>query len=185
MVGQHQPVRGLQRRDRLYTFTKRVGGGSIVNIGSSAGLRGYPSAVGHVSSKWAIRGLTKTAAIEIGTHGIRVNTVHPGQTHTPATVKAPFKTDHVALKRVGGVRGHYPGRPLPRRRRLALDHRSRLQCRRRTRGRRHPRAERPAERPHRLSRPAGTLGFERAMRTARALEECSTTWQGALITAGR
>ncbi|KIF78447.1 3-alpha-hydroxysteroid dehydrogenase [Streptomyces sp. 150FB] len=82
-------------------FLKQAGGGSIINIGSSAGLIGYPAAVGYVSSKWAVRGLTKTAAVELGKHGIRVNAVHPGQINTPATANATFKTDHVALKRLG------------------------------------------------------------------------------------
>ena len=80
---------------------KRAGAGSIVNIGSLAGMRGYPDVIGYVSAKWAVRGLTKTAAIELGKHGIRVNAVHPGQTNTPATQQAGFKSDHVALKRVG------------------------------------------------------------------------------------
>lgn len=80
---------------------KRVGIGSIVNIASMAGRRGYPMTLGYSCGKWALRGLTKVAAVELGVHGIRVNAVHPGQTNTPATAAAPFKTDHVPLKRVG------------------------------------------------------------------------------------
>jgi 3alpha(or 20beta)-hydroxysteroid dehydrogenase len=80
---------------------KKAGGGSIINIASMAAMRGYPAIVGYVSAKWAVRGLTKATAVELGAYGIRVNAVHPGQTQTPATEKAPFKTDHVALKRLG------------------------------------------------------------------------------------
>lgn len=80
---------------------KRIGGGSIVNIASMAARRGYPSTLGYSCGKWAVRGLTKVAAVELGAHGIRVNAVHPAQTITPATEKAPFQTEHVPLKRVG------------------------------------------------------------------------------------
>jgi len=59
------------------------GGGSIVNISSNAGLEGVEGVVGYVASKWAVRGMTKTAAIELGQYGIRVNSVHPGGVDTP------------------------------------------------------------------------------------------------------
>ncbi|MGW1135927.1 SDR family NAD(P)-dependent oxidoreductase [Streptomyces zhihengii] len=62
-------------------------GASIVNVGSSAALTGhYP--VAYTSSKWALRGLTKTAAMELGPRGIRVNIVHPGYIETPMTASA-------------------------------------------------------------------------------------------------
>ncbi|MFI6784467.1 SDR family NAD(P)-dependent oxidoreductase [Micromonospora sp. NPDC050276] len=80
---------------------KRAGGGSIVNIGSVGALQGVPRMSGYVVSKWAVRGLTKTAALELGAHGIRVNAVHPGQINTPMTNGVTFDTRNVALGRVG------------------------------------------------------------------------------------
>ena len=62
---------------------RAAGGGSIVNISSNAGLEGVEGVVGYVASKWAVRGMTKTAALEFGQHGIRVNSVHPGGVDTP------------------------------------------------------------------------------------------------------
>ncbi|MPY80029.1 MAG: SDR family oxidoreductase [Actinophytocola sp.] len=63
-------------------------GGSIVNVGSAAALTGhYP--VAYTASKWALRGLTKAACVELGPRGIRVNAVHPGYIETPMTASAP------------------------------------------------------------------------------------------------
>jgi 3alpha(or 20beta)-hydroxysteroid dehydrogenase len=62
---------------------ERAGGGSIVNTSSTSGLTGLPFLGAYVASKWAVRGLTKTAAIDLGHKGIRVNSVHPGGIDTP------------------------------------------------------------------------------------------------------
>lgn len=62
---------------------RRAGGGSIVNISSTSGLQGLPYLGAYVASKWAVRGLTKTAAIDLGHERIRVNSVHPGGIDTP------------------------------------------------------------------------------------------------------
>ncbi len=53
------------------------GGGSIVNISSTAGMWGVPFAVEYTASKFGVRGITKVAALELGHDGIRVNSVHP------------------------------------------------------------------------------------------------------------
>ncbi|MFJ9387815.1 SDR family oxidoreductase [Nocardioides sp. NPDC101246] len=80
-------------------------GGSIVTIGSLAALQGhYP--VAYTTSKWAVRGLTHTAALELGERGIRVNAVHPGFIETAMTASAPpaFRDASVAaapLRRAG------------------------------------------------------------------------------------
>ena len=57
---------------------KAAGGGSIINVSSIDGLHSAPGLAAYSSSKWALRGLTRTAAIELGQYGIRCNTVHPG-----------------------------------------------------------------------------------------------------------
>lgn len=61
---------------------ERSGGGSIVNISSTAGLRGTPHAFAYGATKWALRGMTKSAAADLASRGIRVNSVHPGPIDT-------------------------------------------------------------------------------------------------------
>ncbi|WKN46771.1 glucose 1-dehydrogenase [Nocardioides sp. Arc9.136] len=62
---------------------RRAGGGAIVNIASTMALGGTAHYAPYVASKWAVRGLTRTAALELGRDGIRVNTIHPGVIATP------------------------------------------------------------------------------------------------------
>jgi 3alpha(or 20beta)-hydroxysteroid dehydrogenase len=57
--------------------------GSIVNISSVGGLRGASACYTYAATKWAVRGMTKGAAIELGPHGIKVNSIHPGIIDTP------------------------------------------------------------------------------------------------------
>jgi len=63
-------------------------GASIVNVGSVAALTGYHAAA-YTVSKWALRGLSRVASLELGPRGIRVNTIHPGYIETPMTASAP------------------------------------------------------------------------------------------------
>lgn len=62
---------------------KAAGGGSIVNVSSIDGLQAKNGLVAYASSKWAIRGLTRVGALELGRFGIRVNSLHPGGVDTP------------------------------------------------------------------------------------------------------
>ena len=62
---------------------RKAGGGSIINASSTEGLGGMSGCVAYGGTKFAIRGMTKGAAHELGPHGIRVNSVHPGGVATP------------------------------------------------------------------------------------------------------
>ena len=85
---------------------RAAGGGSIVNISSIAGLLGFPGAAAYVGTKWAVRGMTKTAAVELAPDRIRVNSVHPGFIETPMIDKNSAEANQAGieatpLKRVG------------------------------------------------------------------------------------
>jgi 3alpha(or 20beta)-hydroxysteroid dehydrogenase len=67
---------------------KQQGGGSVVNVSSIEGLAGAPFLIAYNATKFAIRGMTKTAALELGPSGIRVNSVHPGLIATEMTIQA-------------------------------------------------------------------------------------------------
>ncbi|WP_088008826.1 glucose 1-dehydrogenase [Indiicoccus explosivorum] len=83
---------------------QKAGGGSIVNISSMNGL--VAGAIGYTDTKFAVRGMTKAAAIECAHYGIRVNSVHPGVIATPMVVQEDTKAaveefaKHIPLKRV-------------------------------------------------------------------------------------
>lgn len=85
-----------------------AGRGAIVNVSSIDGLRGANSVSLYSSSKWAVRGLTKSAALEFGHRGVRVNSIHPGGVDTamgnPQALKGAAKNagyERVPLQRIG------------------------------------------------------------------------------------
>ncbi|MEX0783555.1 MAG: glucose 1-dehydrogenase [Dehalococcoidia bacterium] len=63
--------------------------GAIVNISSVAGLRGGAGGFAYTASKWAVRGMTKSAAVQLARYGIRVNSIHPGLIETPMLHSIP------------------------------------------------------------------------------------------------
>ncbi|WP_396446503.1 glucose 1-dehydrogenase [Actinomadura sp.] len=78
-----------------------AGGGSIINNSSIEGLRGTSWAHGYVASKWGLRGLTKSVAVELAPYGIRVNSLHPGLIRTPITEGIPDDMVPIPLGRPG------------------------------------------------------------------------------------
>lgn len=122
-VGQYAPLDALDEDEfrrvvdinQLGTFLgmktvvpsmRRAGGGSIVNISSLAGLIGFPYALAYTASKWAVRGMTKSLATELGPEGIRVNSIHPGVIDTPILAASPAIADEVKALPLGRI-----GRP--------------------------------------------------------------------------
>jgi 3-oxoacyl-[acyl-carrier protein] reductase len=98
------PVQDIDLADFDYVITANVRGtflpikhvmptmiaqnyGKIVNIGGTSGLRGYPMRTSYSASKWAVRGITRTVALEAGPHNINVNAVCPGIVETPRMQK--------------------------------------------------------------------------------------------------
>jgi 3alpha(or 20beta)-hydroxysteroid dehydrogenase len=83
---------------------QKAGGGSIINISSMNGI--VAGTIGYTDTKFAVRGMTKAAAIECAHYGIRVNSVHPGVIATPMVVQEDTKaaveefSKHIPLKRV-------------------------------------------------------------------------------------
>ena len=86
---------------------RKNGGGSIVNASSIEGLGGMAACAAYSATKFAIRGMTKVAAMELGPKGIRVNSVHPGMIDTPMTrvhggdAAMEYGATKIPLRRVG------------------------------------------------------------------------------------
>ncbi|MEB3051131.1 glucose 1-dehydrogenase [Mycolicibacter sp. MYC123] len=89
MLGMHAAVAPM----------KAAGGGSIINISSVEGMRGTAGLYGYVASKWGVRGLAKTAAVELAPHNIRVNSVLPGLIRTRMTIAIPDDSLQIPLGR--------------------------------------------------------------------------------------
>jgi 3alpha(or 20beta)-hydroxysteroid dehydrogenase len=83
----------------VVTPMKAAGRGSIINISSIEGMAGTMACHGYTASKWAVRGLTKSTALELGPSGIRVNSIHPGLIKTPMTEWVPEDIFQTALGR--------------------------------------------------------------------------------------
>lgn len=103
-VNQHSQVWGMKT---VIPSMKKVGGGAIVNISSTAGMVsviGAPS-IAYVGSKFASRGMTKQVAVQFGPDQIRVNSIHPGYIKTPMMEAATDETgggiaDAVPIRRM-------------------------------------------------------------------------------------
>ena len=78
-----------------------AGGGSIINVSSIEGMRGAAWVHSYVASKWGLRGLTKSVALELAPEKIRVNSVHPGFIRTPMTKHLPDDMVTAPMGRAG------------------------------------------------------------------------------------
>lgn len=101
-VNQIGPILGMRACLPLLSETR----GAIVNISSTAALRGFPGRISYTSSKWALRGISRAAATELGPHGIRVNCILPGLIDTDmASINTPdFNAtivSHLPIPRLG------------------------------------------------------------------------------------
>ena len=90
----------------VFEAMKANGGGSIINVSSIDGLQSKNSLVAYSSTKWAVRGMTKAAALEMGKFGIRVNSVHPGGIYT-----AMHGSDFISLEEANNF---YKSHAIPR-----------------------------------------------------------------------
>jgi 3alpha(or 20beta)-hydroxysteroid dehydrogenase len=96
------PLLGIQA---VAPVMRDGGGGSIVNVSSAAGASGFPGHAAYGATKWALRGISRTAAAELGPLGIRVNAVLPGPIDTPMLPvpehEKPTRFAHLPLGRHG------------------------------------------------------------------------------------
>ena len=102
-VNQLGPFLGMKA---VVPAMERAGGGSIVNISSVAGLRASPGAFAYGATKWALRGMTKSAAVYLASRSIRVNSVHPGPIDTEmlnvrSREEILRRAEQVPMKRMG------------------------------------------------------------------------------------
>lgn len=81
-------------------------GGSIINVSSLAGMVGWSGIFAYATSKWAVRGMSKQASVELGEFGIRVNSVYPGSIDTPMldgnpAARSEAMLNSIPLRRLG------------------------------------------------------------------------------------
>lgn len=70
------------------------GGGAILNLSSTSGFKGNQFSIAYGSTKWAVRGMSKVAAVELGEYGIRVCSIHPG------LIDTPMNQEHMGADRI-------------------------------------------------------------------------------------
>jgi 3alpha(or 20beta)-hydroxysteroid dehydrogenase len=99
VIGVNQTGVFLGMRATAKAMIEAGNGGSIINISSVAGLEGIFGSISYSASKWAVRGMTKVAAKELGRYGIRVNSIHPGLIETPMTAGFAVVVDDEKRKR--------------------------------------------------------------------------------------
>lgn len=93
------PLLGLQAMVPLMPH-----GSSVVNVASISGLRGHGGALPYATSKWGLRGASRSAALELGPRGIRVNCVCPGSVDTPMIASSTMDLSHLPVPRRGTAR---------------------------------------------------------------------------------